>query len=847
MKNSKNGTTILRYVLWRILPIVIPVLLAAFILTYAFTYRTIKAQQYKNIESELSFAHQTLDHRFIATQGWLKNLSQNSMIVNSLVDPKGAGEYVPQLFKSLRVPGPQDGGYIALLDFQGRILTTNSLSTKFKVDDSWLESVLSGERYEAIDQSGLIMAEPITINGLPEGAIVLLFDPSTLLQFLKVTAASSHISIIDASNRFLFVSPEQDYFQVGGNYNEAQLKDWVISKKTIDSHPKLTLISVQKNSIAFQAVADVQYALIGFIVIALGGIFLSLSLAGRSVTKVLANIVIQLQTLSTGKDLSKRIELSTIKELADLERSYNDMAEDLQETTVSKDYIDTLFEGMPLPVFVVDADGRIVRTNEPALSVFGNLKSDLPEHFQDLILHEDLEKHQEALVSHFAYTPKNTGDIFFYLPKKYDTHEMEMQMQIRNKGANTKPYILSTTSLKNYKGKVTGFIITATDITGRKKQEKKILELAEQNTLMARAIEEIDLGVTISDGRQKHQPLIFCNQAFIELSGRPMKKILGFSCGFMQGPETDPNTVKTISNAIHGEESITVEILNYKQDGEIFWNELSLNPIFSNDGSLKYYVGIQNDITDRKRIEAMKKEFISTVSHELRTPLTSIHGSLGLINDMYEENLDSEEKELLSVAYRNSERLKFLVDDILDTEKLEAGEMRFYPEYHKLSDVVQQSTLLNAAYGEKYGVEFVIADDLPDIYIRVDKQRIVQVFANLLSNAAKFSKTSKQVDISAQILDLGSNIVRISIQDYGNGVSKEFQKQIFEKFAQQDSSDVRTLQGTGLGLYITKKIVKAHDGEIDFETKAGEGTVFYIDLPCYDTPEAKGEDNDQTT
>lgn len=844
-KNQKN-TTILRYMIKRILPLVVPVLLIAFFLTYEFTYRTIEEQKREAIEAELSFAQQTLDSRIQTTTKWLKNLAQNGMVVNSLVDPRGAGEYIPQLFKTLRVPGPQSSGGIELFNFQGDSLATNNIKTSQKIDISWLDNVLQGQSYKSISYKGLIMAEPIIINGLPEGAIVLLLDASMLTNFMKVSSASGYMSVIDANGHVLFSSLGQKHFQFDKTYKEEHFKEWVISQKQIHSSSGLSVVFKQEKKVVFQAVLDVQYALITFIVISLGGILLSVSLSGQMATSVLSIIAKQIEVLRTEKDLSKRIKVSAIKELADLERSYNEMAEELQETTVSKDYIDTLFDGMPLPVFVTDANGRIIRTNQPVLSMFRNSKNDLPDHFQGWILHEDLEKHQEELVSHFAYTPKNIGDTFFYLPKKHGTHEIEMR--IINKGTETKPYILSTTSLKNHKGKVTGFIITATDITDRKRQEKEILKLAEQNTLMARAIEEIGLGVTISDGKQRHQPLIFCNKAFIELSGRPMEEILGFSCNFMQGPETDPNTVKTISNAIRSQNPVTVEILNYKKDGETFWNELSLNPIFSNDGSLKYYVGIQNNITDRKRMEAMKKEFISTVSHELRTPLTSIHGSLGLINDFYEGDEDSEERALLSVAYRNSERLKFLVDDILDTEKLEAGEMRFYPKDYKLADIVQQSVHLNTAYGEKYGVEFKIIDDLPDLYIRVDKQRIVQVFANLLSNASKFSKDPKQVDIGAHTLNVDSDIVRIFIRDYGDGISKKFQKHIFEKFAQQDSSDVRKLPGTGLGLYITKKIVEAHGGEIGFETKSGEGTTFYLDLPYYDTPEEEEEeDNDKAT
>lgn len=831
MKARRGEVSILFYVSRRVLPIMLPIMLVAFTLTYKFTYRTIQQQQQQNIKNELSFAQQTLNNRLSVTRGWLKNLAQNGMIANSLVDPKGAGEYIPQLFKTLRVPGPQSGGSIKLLDYQGRVLATNSLNTAFtQPNDNWQAAVMNGQYYESIDHNGLIMAEPIIINGLPEGILVLLFDATTLAEFLKVYSVSSYLFVADTHGYLLFTSPEQNYFHVGHDYDEKHFADWAVYKQRINAASELMLVSARRNNILFQAVTDVQYAMVIFIILAFCGIFLSISLVGRSVAAILDNVSDQLRILHTEKNLSKRIKLSTIKELAGLERSYNELAEELQDTTVSKEYIDTLFNGMPLPVFVVKPDGFIVRTNESALSLFKDTNSEIPTYFQEMILHDDLEKHQEELIKHFAYTPPNAGDTFFYLARKHNRYEMEMRL-IAAKG-DIKPYILSATSLKDHKNKLTGYIITATDIQDRKQQEKEIMNLAEQNTLMARAIEEIDLGVTISDGRQPHQPIIFCNQAFMDISGRKMEEILGFSCGFMQGAETDPAVIQKLSEAINNQNSIRVEILNYKKSGEAFWNELSLNPILGHDGRLKYYVGIQNDITERKRVEAMKKEFISTVSHELRTPLTSIHGSLGLINDLYDSEMPAEEKELLSIAYRNSERLKFLVDDILDIEKLEAGEMRFYPEKYKLLDIVQQSVQLNTLYGEKYGVKFVISDDIPDTRIYVDKDRIVQVFANLLSNAAKFSKELGRVDIGAQLGCCADDMVRISITDYGDGISDDFQKRIFTKFAQQDSSDVRKVQGTGLGLYITKKIVESHDGQIDFKTKIGQGTTFYIDLPC---------------
>ena len=522
------------------------------------------------------------------------------------------------------------------------------------------------------------MAEPILINGLPEGVLVLLLDAQTLSGFLEISSASGLLSVIDTNNHVLFSEPGQTYFKRGDIYSEEELEEWLISKKPLYGSSNLFVVFKQKSKIAFQAVTDVQYALIVFITLSLLGIFFSLSISAEIVTKALASISNQMQTLRTDTDLSKRIEISAIKELADMEVAYNEMAQSLERTTVSKDYIDALFDGLPLPVFVTDINGRITRTNRPAALLYVGQVGIFPSHFQDLIAERDLNEHKKSLEKDFGYLAKNDADAFFYIPSQFEFHETEMRLKTHRSEETS--YILSTSSISDQNKNVIGYIISATDISDRKQQEKEILELAEQNTLMARAIEEIDLGVTISDGRQPHQPLIFCNKAFLDLSGRNMEEIVGFSCSFMQGPETDPKATKLLSEAIRNQKPVRVEILNYRKNGQSFWNELSLNPIFANDGNLKYYVGIQNDISERKRVEAMKKEFVSTVSHELRTPLTAIHGSLGLLSDIHDVEQNSEEQELLSMAYRNSERLKYLVDDILDTEKLEAGEMRFYPE-----------------------------------------------------------------------------------------------------------------------------------------------------------------------
>ncbi len=236
------------------------------------------------------------------------------------------------------------------------------------------------------------------------------------------------------------------------------------------------------------------------------------------------------------------------------------------------------------------------------------------------------------------------------------------------------------------------------------------------------------------------------------------------------------------------------------------------------------------DITQRKQVDRLKNEFISTVSHELRTPLTSIRGSLGLIAGGVAGPVSERVKSMIDIAYKNSERLVRLINDILDIEKIESGKMVFQFRPFELVPLLEQAIEANRAYGEQYQIAFVLTAESRDLKINADADRIMQVLTNLLSNAAKFSPPHSQVEIG--VARKGGNI-QVAVRDHGSGIPEEFRPHIFEKFAQADSSDSRQKSGTGLGLSIVKAIVEKHGGVISFDSIIGEGTTFYFAVPEY--------------
>jgi PAS domain S-box-containing protein len=267
------------------------------------------------------------------------------------------------------------------------------------------------------------------------------------------------------------------------------------------------------------------------------------------------------------------------------------------------------------------------------------------------------------------------------------------------------------------------------------------------------------------------------------------------------------------------------DLFGRHKDGTEFPVEVGLNPIQTREGLL--ILGAVVDISERKRLERLKDEFVSTVSHELRTPLTSISGSLGLLIGGATGKLPDAATRLLTIAQTNSQRLVRLVNDILDTEKMESNRIVFYFKPVEARALVEQAIEANRGFAESYGVQVRMDPASLSGEVHTDPDRLVQVVTNLLSNAIKFSPPDGEVLVSVQ---QRAHLVRISVRDHGPGIPADFRPHVFDKFAQADVTDARRKGGTGLGLSIVKQIVTRLGGTVDFENAPGGGTVFHVDL-----------------
>ncbi|MGD0731933.1 MAG: PAS domain S-box protein [Terracidiphilus sp.] len=272
--------------------------------------------------------------------------------------------------------------------------------------------------------------------------------------------------------------------------------------------------------------------------------------------------------------------------------------------------------------------------------------------------------------------------------------------------------------------------------------------------------------------------------------------------------------------------------LFWRRDGTSIPVELSASPLIEN-GQLSGMVVAFQDVSERRRLEKMKEEFISTVSHELRTPLTSLRASLGLIASGSLDKRPEKQRQMIEMAIGNCDRLVRLVNDILDFDRVERGKLPLNRQPVEAVDLLRRAAdVAHGPAGER-NISFRI--DAPPALVRADADRILQVLNELVTNALKFSPPGTFIRLAAQPRAdslTGAGEVCLLVEDQGGGIAAEKLEHIFDRFQQGDASDSRALGGTGLGLALCRSIVEQHGGRIWVESTPGQGSRFLFTLPA---------------
>ncbi|RNL65855.1 PAS domain-containing sensor histidine kinase [Zhongshania marina] len=496
--------------------------------------------------------------------------------------------------------------------------------------------------------------------------------------------------------------------------------------------------------------------------------------------------------------------------------SSKDAVNDLLSRT--KAIVDTIVDG----VITISDHGLIETVNPAAENIFGYSKEELIGQNVSMLMPAPYQHEHDGYLRNYL----NTGN------KKIIGIGREVTG--RRSDGSTFPLELAISEMEvNGQRMFTGIV---RDISQRKDTEEKLRELLARTKAILDTI--VDGVITISD------------RGLIETVNPAAEKIFGYKLDELAGKNVSmlmPNPYRAehdqyLNNYLStGEKKIIGigrEVTGLRKNGSTFPLELAISEMEVN--GLRMFTGIVRDISERKETEdqlrsamrrvheqQIKDEFIATVSHELRTPLTSIKASLELIIGGAIDKKSSQADMLINIAHKNSDRLLLLINDILDISKIESEKMQFNRQDIRVKPFLETAIFDNQAYAKKHQVKFVLKQCPDSLYINVDPDRLMQVMSNLMSNAAKFSHQDSIVEISADNIN-GS--VRIAVCDKGRGIPKDFQNRVFDKFTQADTSDKREINGTGLGLHISKAIVEQHDGTLSFVSTPGKGSEFYIDL-----------------
>lgn len=500
-----------------------------------------------------------------------------------------------------------------------------------------------------------------------------------------------------------------------------------------------------------------------------------------------------------------------------------------------------LLQSASAAIVIIDSQGRIVMVNARTETLFGYTRDELVGQPLEMLLPERYREIHAAHRAEFVVSPRirPMGTSLNLVGRRKDGSEFPIEVGLS--------YIETENGLL-----AMSFIL---DVTERKTAEEGL-------RLTQRAIESATNGIVIADAQQPDMPIIYVNPAFERISGYPREEVIGRNCRFLQGSDHDQSELEELRAAIRAERPCHVTLRNYRKDGSLFWNDLHIAPVHDEQGRLTHFVGIQNDITERKMAEEelahknreldqaleaasaatrAKSEFLANMSHEIRTPLNAIIGMTGLLLDTA---LSKEQREYAETVRISGDVLLSVINDILDFSKIEAGKMEMEQQPFDLVDCVKASLDLLAPNAAEKGIEMIYTiDEGTPVVLIGDVTRLRQVLVNLLSNAVKFTSGGEVVvSVSARLIGdpqaaPADYEVRFSVRDTGIGIPRERLGRLFQPFSQVDASTTRRYGGTGLGLVISKRLVEMMGGNIWVESEVGKGSIFHFTIRARAMPQ----------
>ncbi len=355
------------------------------------------------------------------------------------------------------------------------------------------------------------------------------------------------------------------------------------------------------------------------------------------------------------------------------------------------------------------------------------------------------------------------------------------------------------------------------EITERKKAEEALKQAAAEWRTTFDSITDL-VSVHDTDFR-----FIGVNKAFANALNMKVEELIGKTCYEIVHHTDGPISLCPHTKTMETRKPTTMQFFEPHLGVHL---EVTTSPIFNEAGEVTGSVHVARDITERKKLEQLKDEFIGLVSHELRTPLTVISGCLSTVLTEWERLPSDEAQQLLRDAVLETESLSHLVENLLELSRFQAQQLALYAEPTDVKTLIEETLtkIKRQAPTQKFSTS--IPDKLPSVH--ADPLRIERILYNLLENAAKYSPPGGQIKITVKA---EPKYLVIGVSDQGRGLSPSEQARIFSPFQRLENSRPDRARGAGLGLMVCKRLVEAHGGEIWVESQKGKGSTFFFTLP----------------
>ena len=359
----------------------------------------------------------------------------------------------------------------------------------------------------------------------------------------------------------------------------------------------------------------------------------------------------------------------------------------------------------------------------------------------------------------------------------------------------------------------------------RPSRAKALAELRDSERLLRASMEHSPIGMALTrmDGSW-----IDVNPALCDFLGYSKAELMEAGFRNVTLPEDREATVQTARQMLaSGQKSVRLEKRYIHASGRILVGVLHLTVVRDVDDQPIMYISQITDVTAARQLDHLKSEFITTVNHELRTPLTGIMGSLRLLEAMAETLLPEKAQGLVGVASKNAQRLKSLLDDILEMETVITDQSYWVAQEVDMSEAVASAVDAVAAKSRSARIPVRILPETPSCICETHPERLGRVLRILLSNAVKYSDPGGEVTVA---LSEGEGAVRVTVANGGLPIPEEMRAHIFKPFVQGEDTGVRRKQGSGLGLAIAQHLITAIGGRIDYASTS-DATRFWIDIP----------------